>query len=169
VNEHIPADAPVAPADGPLSRRTMLAAGGVATASAALVAAGCSTHTPSGTNANPASGPAAPAAETAADTQPAKAGGTPLGPAASVPVGGGRVFPQQEVVITQPLPGQFRAFSSVCPHKGCAVNSVSNGTINCPCHNSRFAITDGSVTAGPADTPLEAKQVSTEGGVLRLT
>jgi Rieske Fe-S protein len=73
------------------------------------------------------------------------------------------------VVVTQPAAGQFRAFSSVCTHAGCTVSAVSDGTINCPCHGSRFNIADGSVSAGPAREPLPAERVSAEGGVLRLT
>jgi Rieske Fe-S protein len=86
-----------------------------------------------------------------------------------VPVGGGKVFPAQKVVVTQPTAGKFKAFSSVCTHKGCAVNEVSDGTINCPCHDSKFSISDGSVQDGPADKALPAKKVNSVGGTLRLT
>jgi len=60
-------------------------------------------------------------------------------------------------VVTQPVSGTFKAFSATCTHQGCAVSEVANGTINCPCHGSRFAVADGSVTAGPATTPLARK------------
>jgi Rieske Fe-S protein len=176
VSDHTPADAlPDAP-NGPLSRRSALAVGGVATASAALLAAGCSTYTPSDnksaapSDSQPA--PAAPAAEGAPnDAAPAAApgGGTPLGPASSVPVGGGRVFAAQKVVVTQPTAGQYKAFSAVCTHKGCTVNKVADGTIDCPCHDSKFSITDGSVQDGPAKRALPAKNVNAAGGTLRLT
>jgi Rieske Fe-S protein len=175
VSEHTTADAlPDAP-DGPLSRRTALAVGGVATASAALLAAGCSTYTPSeNKSAAPSGSQPAPAAAEGApnDAAPAAAaqgGGTPLGAASSVPVGGGRVFTAQKVVVTQPTAGHFKAFSAVCTHKGCTVNKVSGGTIDCPCHGSKFSITDGSVQDGPADEPLPAKNVNAAGGTLRLT
>jgi Rieske Fe-S protein len=86
-----------------------------------------------------------------------------------VPVGGGTVFPDQSVVVTQPTPGEFRAFSAICTHQGCTVNAVSGGTINCPCHGSKFNITDGSVAAGPAKAPLAAKQVDNDQGQLSIS
>lgn len=81
-----------------------------------------------------------------------------------VPVGGGTILAEQKVVVTQPSDGEFMAFTAVCTHQGCAVQSVSDGRINCPCHGSAFSIEDGSVLAGPADAPLEELSVSVEGG-----
>src|SRR5438445_330336 len=73
-----------------------------------------------------------------------------VGATADVPVGGGKVFADKQVVVTQPAQGTFAAFSAVCTHQGCTVDSVANGTINCPCHGSKFKIADGSVATGPA-------------------
>jgi Rieske Fe-S protein len=84
--------------------------------------------------------------------------------ASDVPVGGGTILAEQKVVVTQPSDGEFMAFTAVCTHQGCAVQSVSDGRINCPCHGSAFSIEDGSVLAGPADAPLEERSVSVEGG-----
>ncbi len=84
--------------------------------------------------------------------------------ASEVPVGGGTILAEQKVVVTQPSDGEFVAFSAVCTHQGCPVQSVSDGRINCPCHGSAFSIEDGSVLAGPADAPLEELPVSVEGG-----
>ena len=66
-------------------------------------------------------------------------------------------------MITQPQSGSFRAFSAICTHEGCIVNSVSNGTINCPCHGSKFSIKDGSVVNGPAPSPLASIAIKVEG------
>jgi Rieske Fe-S protein len=77
-----------------------------------------------------------------------------------VPVGGGTVLEEQGTVITQPRPGQLKAFSATCTHMGCTVSDVSDGKINCPCHGSQYNITDGSVANGPATRPLPEKTVT---------
>lgn len=79
---------------------------------------------------------------------------------ATIPVGGGRVFGDAKVVVTQPTEGQFKAFSAVCTHQGCVVAEVSGGTINCSCHGSRFDLATGEVRKGPATRPLQEKSVS---------
>lgn len=88
-------------------------------------------------------------------------------PAAEIPVGGGRVFDTQRVVVTQPTAGNFKAFSAVCTHQGCTVAQVT-ATIDCPCHGSQFAITDGSVVNGPATQPLPSVPVHRQGKQLTV-
>lgn len=102
----------------------------------------------------------------AASTTSAAAGGTRT---SDVPVGGGVVLKDQDAVVTQPQPGRFKAFTATCTHQGCVVDSVSGGTINCPCHGSRFTITDGSVVQGPATDALAAKSVMVTGDTLTVT
>ncbi|WP_245746563.1 ubiquinol-cytochrome c reductase iron-sulfur subunit, partial [Nocardia altamirensis] len=63
-------------------------------------------------------------------------------------------------MVTQPSPGEVRAFSAVCPHQGCAVSKVDGGVIECSCHGSKFSIADGSVLRGPAREPLPARTIS---------
>ena len=77
-----------------------------------------------------------------------------------VPVGGGLILKKQGVVLTQPKKGKIKAFSTTCTHAGCAVTKVADGTINCPCHGSKFDISDGSPVDGPAPSPLEAVDVT---------
>ncbi|MGH3326430.1 MAG: Rieske (2Fe-2S) protein [Streptomycetales bacterium] len=91
-----------------------------------------------------------------------------LAPAAEVPVGGGTVFEEQRVVVTQPREGEFKGFSATCTHRGCTVDQVEGGTINCPCHGSRFSISDGSVQGGPALDPLPAARIQVSNGQIRL-
>jgi nitrite reductase/ring-hydroxylating ferredoxin subunit len=90
------------------------------------------------------------------------AGGA-LANTSDIPVGGGKVFKDQEIVVTQPKSGEFRAFSAICTHRGCTVGSVSGGTINCPCHGSKFSAADGAVKSGPATKALSEKSVKVEG------
>ncbi|RFS84065.1 Rieske (2Fe-2S) protein [Actinomadura spongiicola] len=95
-------------------------------------------------------------------------GGREIAKTADIPVGGGKVFEDAKVVVCQPAQGQFKAFSSACTHRGCAVGSVSDGTINCHCHGSKFKITDGSVAAPPADEPLPEKKITVQGDQIML-
>jgi Rieske Fe-S protein len=83
-------------------------------------------------------------------------------------VGGGTVFPDKKVVVTQPTPGSYRAFSAICTHQSCTVNKVVDGTIDCPCHGSKFAITTGAPVHGPATRPLASRQVKVDGDTIVL-
>jgi Rieske Fe-S protein len=96
------------------------------------------------------------------------AGGSVLGQTADIPVGGGMIFTAAKVVVTQPSKGVFKAFSAVCTHVGCLCNQVADGTINCPCHGSKFTITDGAVVAGPAPSPLPAAPITVADGKITL-
>ena len=144
-----------------LSRRAVVA-GACGTACVRALAA-CSSYG-AGTSAPP---PApAPASGAPGSSGGGAAGG--IGSATEVPVGGGKIFAAQQAVVTQPTAGQFKAFSSTCTHQGCQVGDVAGGTINCPCHGSKFAIADGSVVDGPAQKPLPAKNVTVSGGSITL-
>jgi len=147
------------------SRRTVLACAGAA---CAATLAGCSTY-----NSN-SGGVDAPQAtqSTESSSAPAAAGsggGSGGGGAAvlaktsDVPVGGGTILTDKKIVITQPQSGTFHAFTAVCTHAGCMVGSVSSGTINCPCHGSRFNINNGAVVNGPAASPLAPINIKVQG------
>jgi Rieske Fe-S protein len=145
-------------------RRCVLTA--AAAAGAAVVLGGCASY--GGQSAAPAStvAPAEPASSAAAGAASSAAGAASgaasggaqaavkgLAALADIPVGSGKIFPDQAIVITQPTAGVVKAFSTVCTHQGCAVDEIAGGTINCPCHGSKFKL-DGSVANGPAARPL---------------
>ncbi|WP_028815146.1 Rieske (2Fe-2S) protein [Streptomyces flavidovirens] len=149
-------------------RRTVVAAVGAAGVAAALTACGGSdSDSPSGTAAEkPAGGTGGTGG--AGETGSGGDAGAVLAKTADIPEGGGKVFADKGLVVTQPTAGQFKAFSSKCTHQGCAVKDVTNGMINCPCHGSMFDATDGSVKAGPAKTPLPASAIKVEGDSITL-
>jgi Rieske Fe-S protein len=94
--------------------------------------------------------------------------GTLLGRTSQVPVGGGKIFTAEKVVVTQPAKGQFKAFSAICTHVGCLCDAVAGGTINCPCHGSKFSVSTGAVVAGPATSPLPAATIVVADGEILL-
>ncbi|MFE2052142.1 Rieske (2Fe-2S) protein [Streptomyces sp. NPDC059459] len=94
--------------------------------------------------------------------------GRELAATSDIPVGGGKVLTAAKIVVTQPRQGEFRAFSAVCTHQNCLVSEVRDGTIDCPCHGSRFSVTDGAVEQGPATEPLPAREITVEGNSVRL-
>ena len=100
------------------------------------------------------------------DAAASPASGTELAATADVPVGGGLVLGEQNVVITQPAEGEFKAFTAVCTHQACTVSEVRE-TINCTCHDSRYSIEDGSVQHGPAPAPLKEVPITVEGDRIR--
>lgn len=143
-------------ADG-LSRRNALSGAALAGLGAPLLAA-CGGEDPvTGTD---------PGSATSPGGSSAPAG--PLTSTSEVEVGGGTIFAEEKVVVTQPTEGEFRAFSTTCTHQGCPVTSVSDGTINCPCHGSQFSIEDGSVAGGPAPGPLSTVEINVEGDEITL-
>lgn len=157
------------PQGSEVTRRAVVAGTGILAVSATLAA--CSS---SGDSAPPVQAPFEPEAPGAPDAPPAGSegtggtGGQPLANTADIPVGGGAVFADQEVVVTQPTPGAFMAFSAVCTHQGCTVNKVASGTIDCPCHGSKYAIADGSVVNGPASRSLAPRQITVSGDTIQL-
>lgn len=146
---------------------------GVGIAGAGGVLAGCSTAAVPPYGATQAAAPGQQATSSPQAGQPAGAGGgaatgTLLGLVTDIPVGGGKVFMNHKVVVTQPAKGVFKAFSAVCTHVGCICNQVANGTINCPCHGSEFKIANGAVVTGPAPAPLPSQTINVSNGKIYL-
>jgi Rieske Fe-S protein len=95
--------------------------------------------------------------------------GKPLLAVDEIPVGGGQILANDHVVVTQPSKGTFHVFSSTCTHRGCTVSQIRNGTIDCPCHGSKFSIVNGAVKAGPAPSPLPEYKSEVKAGYVELT
>jgi nitrite reductase/ring-hydroxylating ferredoxin subunit len=130
------------------TRRTILIGGAALAASGSL--AGCTNY------GRPASPSATPT------------GAVSLGPTSDIPLGGGKIFSQYVVVVTQPTAGTFKCFSAQCTHAACMVIEVKDGTINCPCHGSEFHIADGTVARGPAQLALTAEEITVADGMITL-
>ncbi|MFJ7058301.1 Rieske (2Fe-2S) protein [Streptomyces microflavus] len=147
-------------------RRTVLTAGAAGAAAALVTGCGSSGDAD---GAEDASGtPTASGDPSDAASPGASPGGERLAATGDIPVGGGTIFKDRKVVVTQPEEGEFKAFSAVCTHASCLVSTVTDGTINCPCHGSKFSVTDAAVEAGPATRPLPAEQITVSGGEILL-
>ncbi|MEU3348888.1 Rieske (2Fe-2S) protein [Streptomyces sp. NPDC006700] len=151
---------------GTPARRTVVAAVGAAGLAAALTACGSGDTSGSGTSST--RNDSGTTGGSGGDGAAAGSGGAALARTSDIPEGGGKVFGSQGVVVTQPAKGEFKAFSSTCTHQGCAVNRIADGVIVCPCHQSEFSATDGSVKKGPALKPLPAKDITVADGEIRL-
>ena len=141
------------PASGTTRRAVLLGAGAIG-AAGVLAACGSSSPAPS-TERRWSNGGGAPASP-----QPIKV--------TDVPAGGGAIFPDQNVVVTQPVAGQFKAFSATCTHEQCIVSRIQQGRIICPCHGSEYNIADGSVANGPATRPLPPKTATVTGDTITV-
>jgi thiosulfate dehydrogenase [quinone] large subunit len=170
-----------------LDRRTVLATGGAAAllSAAVLVGGGLaaglgrliggtsdSPSTPTlgaatpttgspGASSTTTSGPAA----TTTTAAPGVPGGTKIGPAKDVPVGGAASFQDPSsgdpALVVQPTAGSFLAFDAVCPHAGCTVQySETARLFICPCHGSEFNGRTGAVEVGPAQSGLTELRIA---------
>ncbi len=157
-----------------ISRRTL---GGLAAAGVGVpLLAACSSDdpdaaadpggSPSSSSAGSSGSPSAPSQTTSSESAPA--GGDVLTSTSDIEVGGGAIFADQEVVVTQPTEGEFKCFTAICTHQGCVVSSVSDGTINCDCHGSKFSIENGDVEEGPATFPLGEESITVSGDSISL-
>jgi Rieske Fe-S protein len=144
-----------------LSRRTL---GGLAAAGLGLpLLAACGSDdsgTPSGSGADETS--SAPA-----DARPTVPVPDGFATTEEIPVGGGTIYPDLELVVTQPAEGEFKCFTAICSHAGCIVSSVSD-TIFCRCHESEYDIETGDVVQGPARFPLQEFGISVSGDSISL-
>jgi nitrite reductase/ring-hydroxylating ferredoxin subunit len=144
------------------TRRAVLAGAGFAGLAATLAA--CGGESSGGSVAAPAGHSASAKAATGGGWGSSAS----LASTSEIPVGGGKVFSAEKVVVTQPAAGEFKGFSAVCTHLQCLVDQVAGGTIDCPCHGSQFSVKNGSVVTGPATSPLPAQSITVAGGQITL-
>lgn len=131
----------------------------------ALAAVGLPVLAACGDDGGGAAGPGGSGSSSAAGSGSGLSGA--LASTSDIPEGGGAVFADEGVVVTQPTAGEFKAFSSTCTHQGCAVSGVTS-TIDCACHGSRFGLADGAPESGPATEPLREVAISVEDGRIVL-
>jgi len=156
------------------TRRGVLAGVGLVGLAGAVSA--CGSGGPSASSASiSTSAPPATGAASAPSSASGSGGGSTagaqssaLGTTSEIPVGSGKIFTSEKIVVTQPNSGDFKAFSAVCTHMGCIVSSISNGTIDCPCHGSQYSISTGAVVGGPAPSPLPAQAIKVTGSNIFL-
>jgi Rieske Fe-S protein len=121
---------------------------------------------------SPSASPSAAASKEAKTTASGGGGsatnGTLLADVSAIPLGEGKIFTAEKVVVTQPSQGVYKAFSAVCTHAACILDKVADGKIYCPCHGSVFAVANGAVVAGPAPRPLPAETITVTDGQIML-
>jgi Rieske Fe-S protein len=63
---------------------------------------------------------------------------------------------------------KLRAYSTVCPHLGCAVDYDGDVTrFKCPCHHSVFGM-DGKVESGPSPRPMDDLELEEKDGLVAI-
>ena len=90
-----------------------------------------------------------------------------LGKPSEFPPGTVAMLPQRKVCVVSTEEG-ISVVSLVCTHLGCLVKLTEAG-FDCPCHGSKFAITDGHVTQGPATSGLGKATVTQKGETLTIS
>lgn len=156
-------------------RRALLAGGAVLLGGVIMGGAALFRSKPGPPVVAPTAMPLQPAETTSAapQTTTSPTGSAPTGPVVAkvsdVPVGGAEEVrvDGRPCWLLQLQPGQFTAYSAICPHQGCTVQFVSaDEGFACPCHQSAFDA-QGHVTRGPAAGNLPPIPVRSDGTSVR--
>jgi nitrite reductase/ring-hydroxylating ferredoxin subunit len=99
---------------------------------------------------------------------PADPGGDPkvLAKLSDVQVGGGTVVTGADgspILLVRNGETEVKAYDAKCTHAGTTIGEPQNGVSTCPNHGSQFNTADGSVTKGPAASPLKTIDVTVAG------
>ncbi len=64
--------------------------------------------------------------------------------------------------------GELKAFSTVCPHLGCAIDFDAEASVfRCPCHRSEFDL-DGAPAFGPSPRALDTLEIKQESELVAI-
>jgi menaquinol-cytochrome c reductase iron-sulfur subunit len=80
-----------------------------------------------------------------------------------------RDVPLGSAWVRRTAAGDVQAFSSACPHLGCAIGfDPAANVYKCPCHRSAFSV-EGEKLEGPSKRGLDPLPVKVEDGRVKLT
>ena len=82
----------------------------------------------------------------------------------AVPVGSAVIL--DRFIIAQPNPGEYVAYSAVCPHQQQKITVVDGENVRCTAHGSVFNTANGEVISGPATTGLTTAALEETGDQL---
>ncbi|MCS4535470.1 Rieske (2Fe-2S) protein [Corynebacterium sp. HS2168-gen11] len=84
-----------------------------------------------------------------------------------VPVGSAIII--DDVILAQPTAGEYKAYSTDCPHQHSRISIVEGDVVRCPTHDSRFSIIDGSVIEGLARAPMTELTMELDGNTAHIS
>lgn len=85
----------------------------------------------------------------------------------AVPVGSAVIL--DRFIIAQPNPGEYVAYSAVCPHQQQKITVVDGENVRCTAHGSVFNTANGEVISGPATTGLTTAALEETGDQLTVS
>lgn len=74
------------------------------------------------------------------------------------------------VLLVRQRSGAIASIHDRCSHRGCslATGDVADGVVECPCHGSRFRLSDGELLRGPATAPQPAFEARERDGRIEV-
>lgn len=87
-----------------------------------------------------------------------------LGAESEVTEGGAKLYKDHNVVVSRDDKGALKAYSTICTHARCPINTLDGTKLVCSCHGSEFDATNGEVLREPASVPLKELPVEAKDG-----